>query len=72
MEQTGAKEVKAVIHCQGSTSFMMSAVTGLVPQVTTIVSNAVSLHPVVPSHSKIKMNFLLRALGWLYPYMNPQ
>ncbi len=36
-----------MIHCQGSTSFMMSAVAGLVPEVSTIVSNAVSLHPVV-------------------------
>jgi hypothetical protein len=31
-EQTGADGVKAVIHCQGSTSFMMSALTGLVPE----------------------------------------
>ncbi|MCH8310250.1 MAG: alpha/beta fold hydrolase, partial [Chloroflexi bacterium] len=72
VDQTGAEEVKAVIHCQGSTSFMMSAVAGLVPQVKTIVSNAVSLHPVVPRLSKIKMNYLLRRWGWLYPYMNPQ
>ena len=48
VEETGHEEIKAVIHCQGSTSFMMSAVAGLVPQVTTVVSNAVSLHPVVP------------------------
>src|SRR5204862_4419747 len=41
--ETGADEVKAIIHCQGSTSFMMSAVAGLVPQVKTIVANAVTL-----------------------------
>jgi poly(3-hydroxyalkanoate) synthetase len=29
IEQTGAKEIKAIIHCQGSTSFMMSAMLGL-------------------------------------------
>src|SRR3569623_135155 len=46
VEQTGSDEVKAVIHCQGSTSFMMSAVAGLVPQVKPIVSNAVALHPI--------------------------
>ncbi len=34
VEQTGWDEIKALIHCQGSTSFMMSAVAGLVPQVT--------------------------------------
>ena len=44
VEETGAEKVKAIIHCQGSTSFMMSAVAGLVPEVKTIVANAVSLH----------------------------
>jgi poly(3-hydroxyalkanoate) synthetase len=38
VEETGWDQIKAVIHCQGSTSFMMSAVAGLVPQVRTIVS----------------------------------
>ena len=51
VRETGRPEIKAIIHCQGSTSFMMSAVAGLVPQVKTIVSNAVSLHPVVPALS---------------------
>lgn len=46
VEATGSEQVKAVIHCQGSTSFTMSAVAGLIPQVTTIVTNAVSLHPI--------------------------
>lgn len=72
IEESGAESIKAVIHCQGSTSFMVSAVAGLVPQVTTIVSNAVSLHPVIPRLSKYKLNFLLKFWGWLYPYMDPQ
>lgn len=42
LEETGADRLKAIVHCQGSTSFMMAAVAGLLPQVTTIVSNAVS------------------------------
>src|SRR5438045_2093805 len=50
---TGASSIKAIIHCQGSTSFMISAVKGLVPEVKKIVSNAVSLHPVVPEFSEI-------------------
>ena len=33
VEETGAEKVKAIIHCQGSTSFMMSALAGLVPEV---------------------------------------
>src|SRR6266508_1446776 len=32
VRETGWDDVKAVIDCQGSTSFMMSAVAGLVPQ----------------------------------------
>ncbi len=70
--ETGAKEIKALIHCQGSTSFMMSAVAGLVPQVTAIVSNAVSLHPVVPSFSEFKLRFTLPFLRLLTKELNPR
>jgi len=72
VEETGANEVKAVIHCQGSTSFMMSAVAGLIPQVSTIVSNAVSLHPIVPLAAKIKLRVALPAVARMTPYLNPQ
>jgi hypothetical protein len=69
---TGHEQIKAVIHCQGSTSFMMSALAGLVPEVTTIVSNAVSVHPKVPLLANAKLRSLTpltaRALG----YLNPQ
>lgn len=70
-ERTGCARIKAVIHCQGSTSFAMSAVAGLLPQVTTIVTNAVSLHPVVPSWSKFKLNFAVPAVRMLTPYIDP-
>jgi hypothetical protein len=46
VEKGGATTLPAVVHCQGSTSFMLSAVAGLIPQATPILSNAVSLHPV--------------------------
>ena len=72
VEETGASEVRAVIHCQGSTSFMMSAVAGLVPQVSTVVSNAVSLHPVVPSVAGLKHKVAVPATAMLTPYLNPQ
>lgn len=72
VEETGYDEIKAVIHCQGSTSFMMSAVAGLVPQVKTIVSNAVALHPVVPRWSVVKIRFALPLVGLFTKYMNPQ
>jgi pimeloyl-ACP methyl ester carboxylesterase len=70
--ETGSAEVKAVIHCQGSTSFMMSAVAGLVPQVKTIVANAVALHPVVPSWSRLKIHYGIRLVGHLTKYLDPQ
>jgi pimeloyl-ACP methyl ester carboxylesterase len=72
VERTGADEIKAVIHCQGSTSFMMSAVAGLVPEVKTVVANAVSLHPVVPEWSRFKITYLTPTVGRLIDYLNPR
>jgi lambda repressor-like predicted transcriptional regulator len=72
VEKTGAPLIKAVIHCQGSTSFMMSAVAGLVPQVTTIVSNAVSLHPVVSWISHRKSRYAVPIVSRMTRYLNPQ
>ncbi|WP_077732755.1 MULTISPECIES: esterase/lipase family protein [Methylocaldum] len=71
LEETGQRKVKAIIHCQGSTTFTMSAIAGLVPEVTTIVSNAVSLHPVVPDWSEFKLNFAVPVVNALTPYVNP-
>jgi len=71
VEETGHERIKAVIHCQGSTSFAMSAVAGLVPQVDTIVSNAVSLHPVVPRWSGLKLRFVIPMVAPIMPFMNP-
>jgi hypothetical protein len=68
---TGADRLKAIVHCQGSCSFVMSALAGLVPQVDTIVSNAVSIHPVVPPGSKLKLNAVLPAIRMITPYLNP-
>ena len=57
-ERTGAESIKALVHCQGSTSFTMSSLAGLVDDVRTVVSNAVSLHPVVPKRSRAKLSLL--------------
>ena len=72
IEETGAPRIKAVIHCQGSTSFMMSAAAGLVPEVDTIVTNAVSLHPIVPEITKFKISTAVPALKLVTDYLNPQ
>ena len=69
---TGRDQVKAIIHCQGSTSFMMSAVAGLIPQVTTIVANAVALHTIVPAWSVFKLNVAVPMLKRVTDYLNPQ
>ncbi|MDH5719265.1 MAG: esterase [Spirochaetia bacterium] len=70
LKETGSKTMKAIIHCQGSTSFMMSAVAGLVPEVTTIVSNAVSLFPRVPVKTYIKVLLLTRLLKTITPFLD--
>ncbi len=71
VEQTGAASMKAIVHCQGSTSFCMSAVAGLLPEVDLIVSNAVSLHPVIPPFARFKIRTLRPAMQQLTPYLNP-
>ena len=72
LEQSGAKEMKAIIHCQGSTSFMISSILGLIPEVTLIISNAVSLHPIVPAYSRFKLWVFLPFIKLLVKYLNPQ
>jgi len=72
IKETGAQNVQAVVHCQGSTSFMMAVAAGLVPQVRTVVSNAVSLHTLLPMYSRVKMRALIAVAGAYYPYLNPQ
>jgi hypothetical protein len=71
VRETHCEEINAVIHCQGSTSFMMSAVAGLVPQVKTIVANAVSLHIDVPPFSRVKAAVAVPMLSALTPYVSP-
>lgn len=72
LKESGASSLKAVIHCQGSTGFAMSALAGLVPEVTTIVTNAVSIHPIVPAWSGVKLRFLLPSIGPFTDYLNPR
>jgi hypothetical protein len=71
VEVSGRRSVKAIIHCQGSTSFTMSALAGLVPQVDTIVTNAVSLCPVIPAFSRFKLAVTLPLLHRLMDGLDP-
>jgi pimeloyl-ACP methyl ester carboxylesterase len=71
-EHAGTDTVGAVVHCQGSTSFIMSAVAGLLPQVKTVLTNAVSLHTIVPSFSAFKLSCVVPLIKNFYPFLNPQ
>ncbi|HEX2294184.1 MAG TPA: esterase [Actinomycetota bacterium] len=72
LDETGAGEMKAVVHCQGSTSFVMSAVAGLVPEVKTVVTNAVSLHTMIPAFSRAKIRYAAPLIARATPYLDPQ
>jgi hypothetical protein len=72
VEKTGAASIPAVIHCQGSTSFTMSLMAGLLPQVKTVVANAVTLHTVVPPFSKIKIAYAAPFASKFVDYLDPQ
>ena len=50
----------------------MAAVAGLLPQVDTIVSNAVSLHPQVCTASRLKSVLAVPLVGLLTDHLNPQ
>lgn len=67
---TGATSVKVVAHCQGSTTISMAAVAGLVPEIATIVSNGVSLHPHLPVFSRVKLHVLRPLAQSSAPYLD--
>lgn len=72
LKHNGASSLKVVIHCQGSTSFMMSIVAGLLPRVSTVVANAVALHTVVPTLARLKARFATNLVASAIDYLNPQ
>ncbi|HYP73777.1 MAG TPA: esterase, partial [Microbacterium sp.] len=70
-EATGAATVAALVHCQGSTSFSLAAAAGLLPDVDVIVSNAVSLHPVIPAYSRVKILAMAPWIARATDYLSP-
>ncbi len=72
MEHSGGRDIQVIAHCQGSTSFMMSTCAGLMPGVRTVISSAVSLHPVVSTNSGLKLKYVLPAISHVLGYMDPQ
>ena len=71
LRETGAQTLKAIVHCQGSTSFALACAGGLVPEVTDVVSNAVSFHVDVPRLSKLQMQVLMPLLVGRLPGLRP-
>jgi len=71
LQRTGASSLKAIVHCQGSSSFVLSAVSGLIEGVDTIVSNAMSLHPVIPSFARFKIQYVVPMITPLMPFVDP-
>ncbi|WP_313814244.1 alpha/beta fold hydrolase [Glutamicibacter sp.] len=72
LRRTGTTSLAAFVHCQGSTSFTIAAVAGLLPEVRTIVSNASSLFINVPWVSRQKLTHLLPLLGGFTPTLSPR
>jgi hypothetical protein len=74
-EQEGDVRVtlKAVVHCQGSISFMMAAVAGLIDsRVTHIVSSAVSLFIDVTESTWLKQRLAMPLVGAAFKGLDAQ
>jgi pimeloyl-ACP methyl ester carboxylesterase len=72
LELTGSGSLKAIVHCQGSTSFFIALYAGLMPQVSTVVSNAVSTHPVVSVPAWLKLNIAPPLVGMMIDHVDAQ
>ena len=72
LRDTGRERLKVVAHCQGSTSFTITALSGLAPEVETVVSSAVSLNPVVPRLSRLKLTGLVPLISPFTPGLTAQ
>ncbi len=62
LAETGRKNLRAVVHCQGSIGFLLAALAGNLPQdtVSHVVSSAISLFFEVPSRTWLKQRTVLQ------------
>lgn len=72
LKRSGASTLKAIVHCQGSINFTAAAVSGLLPEVTHVVSSAVSLHIRVTPESRIKQLVMLPVAAAVLPGYDAQ
>jgi hypothetical protein len=71
-EETGCERLDAVAHCMGSASLTMSVLAGLVPELRTVVSSAVSLHIDLDELSRRRLHTLMPLTALLLPGADPQ
>jgi hypothetical protein len=71
-EWTGHDRLDAVAHCMGSASLTMSVLAGLVPQLRTVVSSAVSLHVDLDRSSRMRLALLLPPVSLVLRGTDPQ
>jgi triacylglycerol lipase/cholesterol oxidase len=68
------RRLHVICHCVGSITFLMSLFAGLVPGVSSVVSNSVSLTPRVPPFSSFKLAVAPFFVSWVlrFPNLNPR
>lgn len=67
---TGAATIKVVAHCTGAGAVSMAAVSGLLPEVDTIIANSLALHLTLPRFSRFKLRALRPVLRRFEPYID--
>ena len=72
LERTGRPELDAVAHCMGSASLTMSVLAGLVPQLRTVVSSAVSLHVALAARSRLRLTLGVAPMSLFLRGADPQ
>jgi hypothetical protein len=71
-EETKCERFDAVAHCMGSASLTMSVLAGLVPELRTVVSSAVSLHIDLDDLSRRRLHTLLPLTALFLRGADPQ
>jgi len=56
-ESIGDRRLHVICHCQGSASFMMSFFGKASTGITSVISNSVSLNPIIPKLAYFKLSF---------------
>jgi hypothetical protein len=71
-EETGCERLDAVAHCMGSASLTMSVLAGLVPELRTVVSSAVSFHIALDDRSRRRLSRLVPVMSLFMRGTDPQ